>query len=326
MPGGRPPNALVSIHRARPAAMREELRVAASLARTSPRAYPTPKDPLIVSASELRDFLRCRVKWWWRHQARLEPTSGTEALAIGSLTHEVLAHWYALDWKSARTVQAMRRIAKERIAMTTLENLTTEDRALVEAMTVGFASWARDPANPNGDRALGIRECVTEQYFELPLTDDGRIRVRGFIDNVFPSAQLKKTIGCSEFKTKGQIRTNDVETNLQLSVYLWALRRLYPKAKRYTAHYTILRKQMPGPRVTADLFHRETVERTDEEIEQWAIDTERAALDMFDAALYPNPNENCSWDCDFKIPCLLRGNAADLRHVLSTQYRQKVRT
>ena len=43
---------------------------------------PTPENPLIISASELRDFLRCRVRWWWRHQCRLIPAGGAAPLEL----------------------------------------------------------------------------------------------------------------------------------------------------------------------------------------------------------------------------------------------------
>src|SRR5260221_9894846 len=104
--------------------------------------------------------------------------------------------------------------------------------------------------------------------------------------------------------------------NLQLSVYHWALRQLFPKSRRYIIYYTVLRKQMPGPRVRAELFAREAVERTDEEIDQWADDTRRAVLDMPGAAIYPHYMDNCMWDCDYRNPCLLRGRKDDLKDAL----------
>ena len=53
---------LVSIHRGTPGALRSASIGAGTFAR------PTPERPLIISASELRDFLRCRVRWHWRHR------------------------------------------------------------------------------------------------------------------------------------------------------------------------------------------------------------------------------------------------------------------
>lgn len=278
---------------------------------------PTPEKPLIISASELRDFLRCRVKHHWRHQCRLEPVDGSENLAIGALVHEILEAWYKLPFRE-RSPKRIEKLASERLRRTTFKELTTEHKELIGAMCIGYAFWAKKE-----DREIGLEDCSPEMWFEEPLDAKRTILVRGKIDNVFTPRAFKHTIGCQETKTKGQIRVDMVETNLQLSVYLWALRRLFPKKKRYMAYYTILRKQMPGPRVKSDLFHREPVERMDEEIEQWEIDTRRAALDMLDGAIYPNPMDSCSWDCDYRMPCLFRGRPEDLTHVLTTQYKPK---
>jgi hypothetical protein len=278
---------------------------------------PTAENPMIISASELRDFMRCRVMWNWRHQARIEPVTRSENLAIGTVVHAGKEAWYKLPFPK-RTVKAMLPIARKIVRDTGIEQLSTDNRNLCEAMLNGYAAWAID-----ADKEIGLREAFPEEEFDLPLTPDKSIRVRGKIDCRFAPVTRKKTMSLLESKTKGQIRVDMVEMNLQLSVYLWALRQLFPKFKNYEAHYQVLRKQMPGPRVKADLFYREAVTRTDDEVDQWAIDTARVALDMLDAAIYPSPMDSCSWGCDYKMPCLLRGDADELKHVLTSEYQLK---
>lgn len=309
-------NHLVSIHRSIPAPLlggRDRVVL-------KNKWRPTAQHPLIVSASELRDFLRCRVKHNWRHRLQLIPKAGAPALAMGLLVHQILEEWYGLPF-AKRGIKPMIKIAREKLRETTPDELTIQDLKLIEAMCIGYAGWA-----PDEDETIGLIKCSPEEWFEEPLTDDKSILVRGKIDNVFEPKQFKRTVACLEFKTKGQIKMDVVEMNLQLSVYLWALRRKYPKFKRYIAYYRVLRKQMPGPRVKADLFASESVERTDTEVDQWALDTQRAALDILDGAVYPNPMDACSWDCDFRNACLLRGNNADLKDLLKSEYKTKERT
>lgn len=305
------PPQLISIHRIRDPDRR------ASQPRRSSLLKPTPESPLIISASELRDFLRCRVKWHWRHQVRLEPIERPENLAIGTMVHVIQHAWYELP-TTRRTVKAMRKIATRLVRDFTVEQLSTESRELVEAMAIGYAEWAIPE-----DAAIGLRECSPEEWFDLPLNESGSIRVRGKVDNRFQPH--KNVMGFTETKTAGQIRVDMVEMNLQLTTYFWFLRARYPKIKEFRGYYRIWRKQLPGPRVRADLFHQESVERTDEEIDQWVIDTRRAARDMLDAAIYPSPMDSCSYSCDYQIPCLLRGRPEDLQHVLETQYKIKER-
>lgn len=302
---------LISLHRAQKPSL-----LASSGRRSVPK--PTREQPIIISASELRDFLRCRVKWWWRHQCRLEPTTGSEALALGSLVHNVLEQFYAAPLEK-RTVKRMTKLAQTMCRSVTVTQLSSEARQLAEAMLIGYAAWAKKE-----DEAIGLVRCIPEQKFLIPLGPTGLILVKGRIDAVFESAVHRKTMGNVEFKTAGQFKHNIVEQNLQLTIYLWALSKLYPGFKRYESYYTQLRKQMPGPRVKADLFMRDDpVSRTADEIRQWEIDTANAVLDMHDAAIYPTPDDSCSWACDYQRPCLERGNPADLKHILATGYKQK---
>lgn len=281
------------------------------------RPVPTRKRPLVISASELRDWLRCRVRHHWRYQARLVPKADPINLAIGANVHELLEGWYRQPWKE-RTVKRMAWVVKSHFKGTATREMDAKNTELVKAMAIGYATWARPE-----DAEIGLRECNPERFFELPLTPERSIIVRGKLDNEFEPRSLRRTMAICEFKTKGQIKTDMVDLNLQLSVYLWALRQLWPKARRYLAYYTILRKQMPGPRVKADLFAREAVERTDDEIDQWALDTQRAVLEMPGAAVYPNPMDACAWDCDFQGPCLMRGRPGDLKDLLKREFKPK---
>jgi hypothetical protein len=77
---------------------------------------------------------------------------------------------------------------------------------------------------------------------------------------------------------------------------------------------------MPGPRVKAPLFARETIERTPEELIMWEQDTRRVVRDMLDAAIYPTRRESCRYDCDFYELCLARGNKHDLQEIIHEQF------
>lgn len=303
-----------SVHR------RDGLQVYGGLPRLESPPPVTKQNPIIISASEVRDWLRCRQKHAWRYHARLQPSSGSTALSVGTLVHEILEAWYARPVER-RTIKGMTKIAGKAVRRTTLAALSEYDRQLVEAMTIGYAAWAK-----KADKVIGLTTCTPELPFLLPLTSSGLVYLRGKIDNVFePGGYGGKVIASLETKTRSQIRQEAVETNFQLSTYLWALRQLFPKRARYVSYFQILRKQMPTARVRSELFYREEVERTDEELEMWAQDVERIAFDMHGAAIYPNPQESCSWECDFRMPCLLRGLTDDVQHVLETGYIQRER-
>jgi len=275
---------------------------------------PTAAKPLILSASELREFIDCRVKWNWRYNARLESLGGSKPLSIGSLTHNGLDLYYQTPFKR-RKERTMMRIAAKLVKDTTLKALDVADKELVEAMLNGYSRWSLQE-----DPKIGLQNCFPEEEFELPLVKDGSIIIRGKLDNRFIPTVLRRVMALSEFKTAKQFQIEKIDLDVQLSVYLWALRKKFPGYRRYIAYYNVLRKQMPTDRVTAPLFYREEVERSDDEIEQWVRDTRRIAKDIVGAAIYPNPGDRCGWACDFKNACMLRGSPADVAHVLKTEY------
>lgn len=277
---------------------------------------PTKDRPLFVSATKLSDWLRCRLKYHWRHTLRLEPSVKPPAFAMGSLGHKVLDEYYQLPSKK-RMIIAMERIVKKMLKKVSYESLSKDDLELLKAMCVGYAEWA----NPL-DAQLGVRKVTPEKWFEHPLDDEGTIIVRGRLDTLFLTHK-KQVVNLMEHKFKSQIRIDSLDLNYQLSVYLWAARKEFPNAKDYRAHYNVLRKQMPGPRVKAALFHREPVERDDAAIEMWRQDAIRVVKDMFTGGIYPNPMDSCAWSCDFTGPCLLRGRPADVREVLNRDFKAK---
>jgi hypothetical protein len=77
---------------------------------------------------------------------------------------------------------------------------------------------------------------------------------------------------------------------------------------------------MPGPRVKAALFARESIERSVDELVMWERDTLRIVRDMLDAAIYPTRRESCRYDCDFYELCMVRGNKHDLKAIINEQY------
>lgn len=296
-------------------------------------ALPTPDNPMVIHQSELATWLRCRVKWFLRYQLRLIRKGGARNLEMGSIYHHIHESWYTLP-PEERGRKAMRQIAKLLAWSPTLLDehgrpkpvlaLSNEDRTLIEAMANSWAIWCKDPANPTNDREIGLdlAERWPEMEFEYPL-GDGSIIVRGRLDMPFKPTIYKGAIACIETKTRSQFRDENLEQMLQGTTYLWAMHKRWPKKKRYSIWFQRSRKQMPGPRVRAALHDRQEITRTEEELVQWEVDTFNACIDMLGAAIYPSPEDSCLFTCDFQGPCILRGNPADVKHVLKHEYIHK---
>jgi hypothetical protein len=292
---------------------------------------PTPDNPLIISTSEIAQFLRCRLQWNWDKRVGLRSKKVSAPRVNGIVVHATKEEFYKLE-RAERTPDAMKLAMKRAVKGITEVPVNAKDKELARAMLDGYTRWVRSKSNDHSDRAIGKRDVYPEWQFVLPLAKDRSILIRGKIDELFPPTIYKRVLAMDETKTKNQISFDMMDMDAQLTTYLWAmwkasttgecplpkpLRRRYD---RFIAWRTVLRRQMPGPRVKAALFAREPIERTPDELKMWERDTRRVVRDMLDAAIYPTRRESCRYDCDYYELCLARGNKHDLKEIIAEQY------
>lgn len=280
---------------------------------------PTPDEPLIISASEISQFLRCRLQWNWDKRVGLRSRKVSMPRVNGILVHAGKEGFYELA-RPERTPQQMEKSARKAFRAVKEVPVNSKDRALAEAMLKGYAIWVNDDSHEHSDRNIGKKKVWPEWQWVLPLVKDRSILIRGKIDELFEPTIYKGVLAMDETKTKNAISFSMMDMDAQLTTYLWAMWKKYPNYKRYIAWRTVLRRQMPGPRVKAPLFARESIERTAEDLIMWERDTLRIVRDMLDAAIYPNRRESCAYDCDFYELCLLRGNKSDMKAIIREQY------
>jgi hypothetical protein len=292
---------------------------------------PTPDEPLIISISEINQFLRCRLQWNWDKRVGLRSTKVSMPRVNGIIVHAAKEQFFTLP-RDERSAAAMVKSAKHAFKHVKEVPITSKDRELALAMLDGYVRWVKGK-HEMSDKAIGKKRVVPEWQFVLPLVKDRSILIRGKIDELFEPSIYKRVLAMDETKTKNAISFDMMDMDAQLSTYLWAMwkasttdacplpkpfrRRRYD---RFIAHRTVLRRQMPGPRVTAPLFARESIERTPEDLVLWERDTLRIVRDMLDAAIYPTRRESCRYDCDFYQLCLARGNKHDLKAIIEEQF------
>lgn len=299
---------------------------------------PTPDDPMIISVSEIAQFLRCRLQWNWDKRVGLKSKKISPPRVNGIVVHATKEEFYKLE-RAERTPDAMDQAMKRAVKGITEVPVNAKDRELAKAMLLGYTRWVRSKSNDHSDRAIGKKIVHPEWQFVLPLVKDRSILIRGKIDELFEPTQFKRVLAMDETKTKNQISFDMMDMDAQLTTYLWAMWKAsttgecpLPKPlrnrryDRFIAWRTVLRRQMPGPRVKAALFAREPIERSPDDLTMWERDTVRIVRDMLDAAIYPTRTERCKWDCDFYELCLARGNKHDLKAIIAEQYTIKPKT
>lgn len=291
---------------------------------------PTPDNPMIISISELQSFQRCRQQWHWSKRVGLQSTKIGMPRVNGILVHSGKESFYRLPRKK-RTLQRMQRVAGKAFDKVTEVPVEKKDRDLAHAMLLGYVEWVNGD-HDFSDRAIGKRQVFPEWEFVLPLVADRSILIRGKIDELFEPTIYKGVLAMDETKTKNGISFDMMDLDAQLTTYLWAMWKapqipdwplpepLRKRYKRYIAWRTVLRRQMPGPRVKAPLFGRESIERDPAELELWELDTRRAITDMLDAAIYPSKRESCRYECDYYELCLVRASKEDMKAIIEEKY------
>lgn len=292
---------------------------------------PTPDEPLILSTSEIAQFLRCRLQWNWDKRVGLRSKKVSKERVNGIIAHAAKEEFYKLE-RRERTPEAMATAVKSVAQKITEVPVNAKDRELAHAMLTGYARWVRGD-HEQSDRAIGKRHVIPEWMFVLPLVKDRSILIRGKIDELFEPTIYRRVLAMDETKTKNQIAFDMMDMDAQLTTYLWAMWKAtttemcplpHPfhqrRYDRFIAWRTVLRRQMPGPRVKAALFAREPIERSEDDLIMWEKDTLRTVRDMLDAAIYPTRRRDCKWDCDFYELCLARGNKHDMEAIIAEQY------
>lgn len=182
---------------------------------------------------------------------RWTPIYTSPALTFGTIAHDVIAEGYDLwrkegvcpdnVWARVQINKASQKYKEESQAATLWGAKEHTDFSLIHAQVQGtlpdyFDYWKEH------DFTKKKQWAQVEQRFELRHERTG-IPIRGKMDGVFIIA---KELWLLETKTKSQIsEANIMDTlglDLQIAIYVWALRRLLPKYRFGGVLYNVIRR------------------------------------------------------------------------------------
>jgi hypothetical protein len=147
---------------------------------------PTPERPLIISTSEIAQFLRCRLQWNWEKRVGLRSRKVGMPRVNGIIVHAAKDIFHKLPLEEQKR-SGMNRAAKEAFRVAAKEvPVASKDRELAAAMLDGYYTWVMSK-HEHSDKAIGKRRghVVPEWQFVLPLVKDRSILIRGKIDEMF---------------------------------------------------------------------------------------------------------------------------------------------
>ena len=240
-----------------------------------------------LSFSRLKRFESCPLSFKLHYIDRLKSAPG-DALKFGSLLHTVLENVYqwVIDEEYAGRLDAERALALYR------DEWGKSGLAGLGLFQEGFAilnAYINENAMVDHRNILAV-----EQEFRLPV---GNFEVLGYIDRV--DRIDDETIEIIDYKSNRLLFTRDeVENDLQLSLYHLAAQKLWPWAKNIRLAFHMLRHGV-----------KMRTERTDEQIEAAAAYIESLGKMTEQATEFPaRLNTNCVW-CDHRQQCPTYANA-----------------
>lgn len=307
-------------------------------------------DVVLASNSELQAFKRCRRKWWlgWYRKLELRTPSPAGALAIGNRIHRALQAWYVpADWAPQDPRQALEAAitqdwaaAVEAYGKTPMSQVPPEivkefsdDTAMERVMIEGYMQWLEETGVDTG-----LKVVASETYLQAPLEIPGLavavmligkldVRVvresdgvRLFIDH--------KSVGSLKEPLK-TIRLNEQMLHYLLLEYLQGVQ----SGRCDGALYNMLRKVKRTSRAVPPFYDRVEVRHNQHELDAFRdrlIGTIRDLLAVRTAldvganpmqVVYPTPNKNCAWDCEFLPVCPMFDDGSRVQEMVEYHYK-----
>lgn len=307
---------------------------------------PLP-DPRQVSNSEVQAFKRCRRKWWltYHRKLKLRERKPTGPLAIGTRVHLALATMY--DPETAGRVNpfdVLERAVTEdwttyKHALTASgapedPNVITQfnkDIALERIMLEGYVQWL---AESGADSELTL--VSAETYMESPIKVPGRdnVSIIGKLD----ARVIRNTDGVRLFVDHKTTQTFDMlerglsmdEQMLHYHLLEWLSE--VEDGRCDGAIYNMLRKVKRGPTAVPPYYKRTEVRHNEQELNSYRARLSGVIYDMLavedklnsgedpSSVVYPSPNRNCSWDCDFFRICHMLDDGSRAEDALASMY------
>lgn len=303
----------------------------------------------IVTNSQLKDFRRCRRRWWlaWYRKLAL-PESFIGNRATGLRVHRALEAYYvpegqvpvdprdALerilveDW-TALSQRANARMDEAQV--TELSDQFQKAAGLERAMIEGYIQWLEE-TGADANLEVVASEAVLTKDIEIdhhPVTIAGLIdaRVRRISDNVRLLIDHKTV---DNFKTPQA--TLPLNTQMLHYHLLEWLNTPDGETRCDGALYNMLRRVKRTVRANPPFYDRVEIRHNQLELESYRrhlTATARGIIyttEALDAGMEhhdivpPNPTMDCSWDCDFFAVCGMFNDGSRAEDALTNLYQQ----
>lgn len=296
----------------------------------------TEPAPLVITQSTVKDFQRCKRRWWVRHVRRLaRPDTYSSPSDVGNMVHDALAEWYA--GRLPDPVAHVHAFAEEQIALHPEHAAEIQkDEDLAAVMVEGYLEHLQESGV---DYHLASVEPEREVEVELAPASGGwgAIFLRAKLDGLVVMRDKWKAI--LEHKTVQNFtdlpaiaRMDRQLLTYELILLMEELARGVKKPKVVGAVLNMLRKVKRTARANPPFYERHEEQHNVEQLrnhwkhlvgvgrEMQELERRLAEGEDHHMVVPPNPTTTCRWDCEFFAVCPLFDDGSDVEYVLETEY------
>lgn len=285
-----------------------------------------------VSQSRLKDFQRCKRRYWLRHVRRLAPRlhGPVGPLQSGTRVHEALEAFYqphmSLDPRQAlenaindalnEYVKACKALDVEPDAL--VLDKFKKDTDLERAMVEGYFEWLAETGADAYLKVITAEEQISITSDQLGAELGKPFVVVGKLD----ARVLDEVTGFTQFVDHKTVQNfaqmlPTLQSDPQMLHYHLLLSILHPDQHVDGALYNMLRKVKRGKQAKPPFYSRETIIHNAAEIESYRLRLIGLVANVFEFEgrieqlgpigvqmfAQPNPTRDCAWDCDFFDIC-----------------------
>ena len=244
-----------------------------------------------VSISELREFLSCPLRWWYKYKMGLWTDKTTTFFALGTSVHAGLATWYGnpkLPNRRDMTLRMYRTIYSEESAKIDWSSEAKRDQigdsALGEKMLIAGIDAGDDWEAEAVERTM-FSEISHSKYGKLP------IRLKAQVD------MITKDFDVVEHKTAERRWEEGREHgDIQATAYAMAIRDNYGHDPKVT--FNIITKSVKSP-----IVERRETRRSQSEMDKLYIQARAFLNSVEKGAVYPNPSSWAHATCEYREVC-----------------------
>jgi CRISPR/Cas system-associated exonuclease Cas4 (RecB family) len=304
-----------------------------------------------ISHSELKDFQRCKRRWWLRHIRRLAPklTGPAGALQSGTRVHTALESYYTFGNEGTMR-EALEMEIKDALHtyQADCERLEIEfdseliakfnkDIEVERAMIEGYAAWVAETGADAHLTVIDVERKHSVSDTALGADFARRFEVVAKLDlRVFD--EISGTRRFMDHKTMQTfanvlplLRPDSQMLHYHLMEFILAV------ADDETcsgAIYNMLRKVKRTKAAKPPFYAREVIDHNAEEVESYRLRLLGMIANVFElearltdlgetgAAMfaYPNPTRDCLWDCEFLQVCGMFDDGSRVEDALSAHF------